>query len=278
MYRIAGIVVAACAVMLSGQAAVAQEKLKDDEPKKVTEAADIIGKITKVNKIRSLAMIRQGIFRVIKVEGKKTDETRFEQAWVNIRKETGVYIKRKGGKFEKASFRDLNEGLKVSVRFQTVLPSNPAQGIALQVIIHDPENKVVLSKPGKSITDKKIDIIGTITKVNKVRSIDLIRQGVHRIVLVEGKKSDDTRYDKAWVKIRQDTAIYFGETAQTGAKKGTFKDLNVGTKVKMLFASGVLPANPVQANAVQVNILDTPKQEEPKKAPPKGKGEEKKPG
>ncbi|GAA3411135.1 DUF3221 domain-containing protein [Paenibacillus hodogayensis] len=74
------------------------------------------------------------------------------------------------------------------------------------------------------------------------------------LVLVEGKKEDDTKYDNASVSVPKSAKVY---KLQDGKKvKATPLDLKSGQKVEVKFTGEVMESNPVQAQAAEVVITD----------------------
>ncbi len=82
-------------------------------------------------------------------------------------------------------------------------------------------------------------------------------------ILVESESENNgAEYDKASVKITDDTVIYSGDGNKT-------RDLELGQYVRVFFTGNVMESYPVQATAKQINIVhdedlefkDDPKEE-----------------
>lgn len=98
-------------------------------------------------------------------------------------------------------------------------------------------------------SDSKSDEIGIRGQISK---ITLGSDGKVASILVEGKKEEDTAYDKASVRINEDTEIVSADSE----KKLSLKELKEGMKVEVVFKGPVAESYPVQASAKSVKILD----------------------
>ena len=70
-------------------------------------------------------------------------------------------------------------------------------------------------------------------------------------ILVEGKVESDTVYDKARVRIAEDTVIL----KTTGQELST-KDLKEGMKVEVVFQGAVAESYPVQGQAKAIRVVE----------------------
>lgn len=89
----------------------------------------------------------------------------------------------------------------------------------------------------------RIDIRGTITNVTLF--------GDTASILVEGQIENDTYYDKASVRIDQNTLI----TKLSLNRSISVSEINVGDKVEVTFKGPVAESYPVQASAELVHII-----------------------
>ncbi len=92
-------------------------------------------------------------------------------------------------------------------------------------------------------TEEKVGIRGNITSIY----ID----GDNGSILVEGKKEEDTVYDKASVSIDKNTIIQKDNLNRAF----TINDLEIGTRVEVIFDGAVAESYPVQGKASVVKIL-----------------------
>ncbi|MBB6217688.1 hypothetical protein HNQ80_003811 [Anaerosolibacter carboniphilus] len=97
-----------------------------------------------------------------------------------------------------------------------------------------------------NVSEKKIGIRGEIKKVvldsnYKVESI-----------YVEGKKEADTEYDKANIKITEDTIFLQHESMGHSSEDMMGK----GSMVEVIFTGEVQESNPVQATAESIKAID----------------------
>lgn len=90
----------------------------------------------------------------------------------------------------------------------------------------------------------KISIRGEIKKVN-------LKDGKITAILVEGKKEENTDYDKAMVSILNSTKIYKGDTKELVK----LEELKEGMKVEITFSGPVRESYPVQADAKIIRVL-----------------------
>lgn len=96
------------------------------------------------------------------------------------------------------------------------------------------------------------DIRGVITSAQKFDA-QSASQGKIGSLLIEGVNEADTRYDKASVRITDQTRIL----SQSGnvMSPTTFEELRVGQRVQATFTGSVLQTYPVQATADEVVLL-----------------------
>ncbi len=102
---------------------------------------------------------------------------------------------------------------------------------------------------GPSATGGVIDIRGRIT--------ELVTPGADGLpggVAIEGDAEGDTRYSKAWVRMKDSTIISRRRGAETVA--AAMADLQPGTRVEVKFAGVVAQLDPVQATAAEITIID----------------------
>jgi hypothetical protein len=82
-------------------------------------------------------------------------------------------------------------------------------------------------------------------------------------ILIEGAIEDDTTYDKASVRVEDDTEI-FQEEADGTLTEATFAQLSEGLQVEAWFTGPVADSYPVQAKGARIVILaDQPAQASP---------------
>jgi beta-N-acetylhexosaminidase len=89
----------------------------------------------------------------------------------------------------------------------------------------------------------RVDIRGTVTNINKITGAATI--------LVEGKIESDTYYDKASVRIENNTLI----TKLSLSRYVDMSEIKVGDKVEVTFKGAVAESYPVQATAELVHII-----------------------
>ncbi|VDN47615.1 conserved exported protein of unknown function [Petrocella atlantisensis] len=92
--------------------------------------------------------------------------------------------------------------------------------------------------------EKTFDIIGTIT------SLDISDEQVH--ILVEGDITPDTNYDKASIRVDNNTKVFADQ------EEAERDDLIVGMTVKVKFEGPVAESYPVQAYAKTVTMVLSP--------------------
>jgi len=71
---------------------------------------------------------------------------------------------------------------------------------------------------------------------------------------VEGEIEADTRYSKAWVRMKDSTIISRRRGADT--VPAVMADLQPGARVEVKFAGVVAQLDPVQATAAEITIID----------------------
>jgi len=90
-----------------------------------------------------------------------------------------------------------------------------------------------------------VDIRGKITKLEKKDDKTIS-------IMVEGQKEPDTAYDKAYVRVDNDTKIYRASNDQAISSG----DLKEGMNVEIKFFGPVNYSYPVQAKAGEVKVID----------------------
>jgi len=102
---------------------------------------------------------------------------------------------------------------------------------------------------GPSSTTTIIDIRGSITEI-ATPVADVSPGGL----AVEGEVEADTRYAKAWVRMKDSTVIL----RRRGEAKiaASMADLQPGTRVEVKFGGAVALSDPVQATAAEITIID----------------------
>ena len=100
-----------------------------------------------------------------------------------------------------------------------------------------------------SATENVIDIRGSITEL--ATPVPDVSPGG---MAVEGEVEADTRYAKAWVRMRDSTLIWRRRGAAT--VPAAMADLQPGTRVEVKFAGVVAQLDPVQATAAEITIID----------------------
>jgi hypothetical protein len=71
---------------------------------------------------------------------------------------------------------------------------------------------------------------------------------------VRGEVESDTQYDRAVVRIKEDTVVQRKQGAEV--VPATFADLAVGTRVEIKFTGVVAELSPVQATAGEITIIE----------------------
>ena len=107
----------------------------------------------------------------------------------------------------------------------------------------DPPSNVSASPNGG------IDIRGEITQLTT--PVPDISMGAADI---RGEIEPDTRYERAVVRIKEETVIQRKQGTET--VPATVDDLDVGTRVEVKFTGVVAELNPVQATAGEITILE----------------------
>jgi beta-N-acetylhexosaminidase len=99
---------------------------------------------------------------------------------------------------------------------------------------------------------EEIDIRGKITNIRRAdRGVDDTLLGA---ILIEGVKEADTGFDKASVRVTNETRIF--DERETERKQVSFDALKTGQKVSARFVGPVMESYPVQATAGEIIILD----------------------
>ncbi len=73
-------------------------------------------------------------------------------------------------------------------------------------------------------------------------------------IVVEGEIEADSRYAKAWVRLKDTTVVLRRQGADTVA--ASVGDLQVGTRVEIMFEGVVAQLDPVQASAGEITIIE----------------------
>ncbi|MEF3306339.1 hypothetical protein [Paenibacillus sp. GYB003] len=102
---------------------------------------------------------------------------------------------------------------------------------------------------GGSSGDAGIAIRGEVIAVGELPN------GPGTLMLVEGKKEEDTRYDKANVSVPQKTANVY-KMANGKKEKAAVSDLKSGLRVEVRFAGPAQEMGIVQGEAKEVVILE----------------------
>ncbi|PWA09996.1 DUF3221 domain-containing protein [Pueribacillus theae] len=103
------------------------------------------------------------------------------------------------------------------------------------------------NKSDTSEKDTGVSIRGTIEEVEELKGVE------GKQILVEGEKEKDTEYDKASVKVTEDTKVF---SLKDGEKvKALMQELQKGLLVEVIFVGSVAESYPVQATASQIIIL-----------------------
>jgi hypothetical protein len=101
--------------------------------------------------------------------------------------------------------------------------------------------------------DVKVDIRGTVTKLTPAND-EAKKRGLVAVLMVEGEKAKDVRFDKASVKVTDKTLIR--KAVGKDRKDAKFEDLKQGGKVVVTITGPVLESYPVQVTAKEVVLLD----------------------
>lgn len=100
--------------------------------------------------------------------------------------------------------------------------------------------------------EEKVDIRGQITNIHRAdQDVDHQMLGS---VLIEGVKEADTQFDKASVRVTNETQIFDGRGSER--KQVLFDDLKTGQKVSARFVGPIMESYPVQATASEIMILN----------------------
>ena len=102
---------------------------------------------------------------------------------------------------------------------------------------------------GPSATENVIDIRGSITEL--ATPVPDVSPGG---LAVEGEVEADTRYAKAWVRMKDSTV--FSRRRGADIVPAAMADLQPGTRVEVKFAGVVAQLDPVQATAAEITIID----------------------
>lgn len=173
-------------------------------------------------------------YAVLSPELKKAMYSDFEETnwvtgvsspWVDSYKITDL------GKADDGSYR-----YKVDMVWKTSADSSTGEEY---IIVKEYDGNFFVSSIGK------VDIRGEITQLDKE---DNKTTGM----MVEGKIESDTAYDKAKVKINDNTKIYDASTGKTLSAA----DLKEGMKVEVIFAGAVNYSYPVQAGAFEIRVIE----------------------
>lgn len=97
----------------------------------------------------------------------------------------------------------------------------------------------------KGKSQDNIDIIGEITNITHVNN-SIVG------ILVEGKKEENTNYDKAYIKVDKNTRIKNKSNNETIK----LKDLKKGMKVEVIFEGPVAESYPVQTYGKKIYIIN----------------------
>jgi endonuclease/exonuclease/phosphatase family metal-dependent hydrolase len=101
--------------------------------------------------------------------------------------------------------------------------------------------------------EDEADIRGRITNIHRARSDNGGSDKLLGNVLIEGVKEADTNFDKASVRVTNETRIF--DQRGKERKQVSFDDLKTGQKVAARFNGPVMESYPVQATAVEIVIL-----------------------
>lgn len=98
-------------------------------------------------------------------------------------------------------------------------------------------------------SDNVIDIRGTITQLVTPQA-DVSPGGL----VVEGDTEADSRYQKAWVRMKETTVVQRRQGSDT--IPAGVADLQPGTRVEVKFAGVIAQLDPIQATAAEITIID----------------------
>jgi len=102
---------------------------------------------------------------------------------------------------------------------------------------------------GSAAATGGVDIRGKITEL--ATPVPGVSTGA---IVVEGEIEADSRYAKAWVRLKETTVVLRRQGAETvPASAG---DLQVGTRVEVMFEGVVAQLDPVQASAGEITIIE----------------------
>ncbi len=107
---------------------------------------------------------------------------------------------------------------------------------------------IVGCRVSNPLEQPRIDIRGNITTIQQVAAPDSLA-----IVLIEGVIEPDTQFDRAAVRITDQTRIV--EQVGTEWRTTTAAALNAGQRVQARFTGPVAESYPVQAMAAEIMIL-----------------------
>jgi hypothetical protein len=96
------------------------------------------------------------------------------------------------------------------------------------------------------------DIRGLITNIHRA-DVERREKGIIGSILVEGVNEEDTKFDKASVKITDKTRIF--EQEGQDRHPVTFESLQIGQRVQARFTGPVMKSYPVKAEAIEIVIL-----------------------
>jgi len=97
-----------------------------------------------------------------------------------------------------------------------------------------------------------VDIRGEITNIH--RADQVVDHELLGNVLIEGVKEANTQFDKASVRVTNETRIF--DERGTERKQISFDDLKTGQKVSARFVGPVMESYPVQVTAGEIIILN----------------------
>jgi hypothetical protein len=114
----------------------------------------------------------------------------------------------------------------------------------------------VCTKSGKELLQSAQPIVddGTIGIRGVVKDIVQGKDGI--TMLVEGKKEQDTAYDKASVTVNMTSAVFRGKTPVTS--EFAFSEIKVGDTVEVVFDGPVSQSYPVMGVARTLRIMSEP--------------------
>lgn len=100
---------------------------------------------------------------------------------------------------------------------------------------------------------EKMDIRGKITHVRRAEPGGAVDDRLIGSILIEGVKEPDTKFDRASVRVTDETKIFVQR--DKGRRQASFDDLRAGERVEARFTGPVMESYPVQANASEIVIL-----------------------